>query len=432
MTVMSTIPQATGRRGVKLDDLSNLTALTETTRNPEMYDALRREWGTVAPVELQPGVKGWIVMGYTEICEMTRNDHVFSRQGTNWSAFADGRITTSSPYFTWAMPRQNAVHKDGEERRRLREPVDQGIASTDESALAAHVREVCEGFVARMAPNGRADLVSEYASVVPLLAVAHMLGLDPKTAEVMAGYARKIIASQAASDAATALADLQDLITKHINKRRADPARDVTTSFLNNRLLSSDEEIREALSITIIGGYEMTETLITKSLLLMLSDRRFSGRLRGGRMNVHDAIEEVLWRDPPAYNAIPRFAKRDTMLGGQKIRRGDCLLPALYAANRDPVMTGGDPWSEVGNRAHLAWGTGRHRCPAQRPARIIVSTAVQVALDGLRDLALAVPVDQLPRVQESIASNYPTALPVTFTPPRQLQTTAPGRRRAGR
>lgn len=427
---MSIIQQTGGRRGVKLEGLTGLMPITETTRDTSNLEKLRAEWGPVAPVELLEGVNGWLVLGYNEVCEMLRNDHTFSRHGPNWSAFADGRITPSSGYFTWTMPRQNCVHTDGEERRRLRDPIDQGLTTIDEQRVAAHVREVCEGIIGQLAVNGRADLMHDYAEVVPLLAVANMFGMDTKTAQAMTSHARKIFGATVTSDAAAALSDLQTLITKHMENRRAVPAPDLTTSYLNNKMLITEEETREAISITIIGGYELTKTMIVNTLLLMINDKRFSGRLRGGRLNIEDAMEEVLWREPPTYHGMPRFAKRNTILGGQYIKRGECLMPSLHAANHDPVMTGSDPWNEVGNRAHLSWSTGRHRCPAKRTGRIIVSTAVQVALDGLRDLQLAVPAEQLPRLTDSINTHYPTSLPVTFTPPRQqLRPEGPGRRR---
>jgi cytochrome P450 len=165
----------------------------------------------------------------------------------------------------------------------------------------------------------------------------------------------------------------------------------------------------------ISAGYETTTTWIAQALRLMLSDPRFLGRLGGWRPGVDDALDEVLWRDPPMANMPARYALRDTELAGQLVKRGDALILGLMAANNDPEVHADDPWTELGNRSHLAWSTGPHACPAQVPARIITRAAVDTALSLLPGIQLAVPADQLtPR--PSPWTRCPTTLPVHFTP----------------
>ena len=64
----------------------------------------------------------------------------------------------------------------------------------------------------------------------------------------------------------------------------------------------------------------------------------------------------------------------------------------MAAANRDPEIFAGE--LEVGNRSHLAWGTGPHACPARRHARLITRTAVQRIRQELT-LTLDVPADEI-------------------------------------
>jgi cytochrome P450 len=168
--------------------------------------------------------------------------------------------------------------------------------------------------------------------------------------------------------------------------------------------------------LMISAGYETTTTWIAQTLRLMLADARFAGRLRGGRLGLDDALDEVLWRDPPMSNMPARYALVDCELAGQPIQRGDALILGMAAANADPRVHTDDPWLEIGNRSHLAWSAGPHACPAQRAGRMITRIAVDTALHRLHDVTLAIPADEV-MLLPSPWTRCPASLPVRFTPP---------------
>jgi cytochrome P450 len=179
--------------------------------------------------------------------------------------------------------------------------------------------------------------------------------------------------------------------------------------------LKNDEERIQALFLLFSCASQNTMAWTASTLQLMLTDERFSGQLRGGRLGIDDALDEVLWRETPIASIPARYATRDTVLGGQAIRQGDALLLGFGPANADPQIHSDDRWSELGNRSHLAWGAGPHACPAEVPTRVIVRTAVETALHRLPDVRLAVPAGEIRRFPSPI-SRCPASLPVTFTP----------------
>src|SRR6202034_1410912 len=95
-------------------------------------------------------------------------------------------------------------------------------------------------------------------------------------------------------------------------------------------------EILQSMVLMISAGFETTMSWIAQALRIMLTDPRFAGRVRGGRLGVDDALDEVLWRDPPMANMPARYALSDTELGGQHIAKGDPLILGLAAAHADP------------------------------------------------------------------------------------------------
>ncbi|HEX6356517.1 cytochrome P450 [Actinophytocola sp.] len=401
----------------RLSDMTGLTPLTATTSNADpqaVYRELQEQWGVVAPVELEADVHAWLVMGHHEICQVVRNEQLFSRDPNNWRLFTEGVVAPDSGLGPMMFPRDHASYADGDKHRRLRGPIDDGLESLDEHRMARFIRATCNELITGIEHLGRADLVSDYAAVVPLLTVAGFFGMGREQSHELRAAFTAIVSSAEGSQAEAY--NLERILTGVMNAHRQTPTDDLTTAFLRHPNMRNDFEIQQSILLMITAGYETTTTWIAQTLRLMLTDPRFAGRLRGGRLGIDDALDEVLWRDPPMANLPARFALVDCELGGAHIQRGDALIMAFGAANNDARVHTDDPWLEVGNRSHLAWSAGPHACPAQRPGRMIARIAVDTALHRLHDVTLAIPAEEITMVP-SPWTRCPASLPVHFTPP---------------
>lgn len=203
--------------------------------------------------------------------------------------------------------------------------------------------------------------------------------------------------------------------------RKAAPADDVASRMLADESGFTEEEVAQDLMVMMAAGHQPTADWIGNSLRLMLTDDRFAASLFGGRNSVAEAMNEVLWEDTPTQNVAGRWAARDTQLGGRRIRAGDLVLLGLQGANSDPqVRTDGSALTG-GNNAHFSFGHGEHRCPfpAQEVAEVIARTGIEVVLDRLPDIDLAVPAGSLTRRPSPWLRGL-TELPVRFTPTTAL------------
>ncbi len=407
--------EAAATSAVSLDS-PGLTPLVDITTSPDLrsaYEGVRQQWGVVAPVELEPGVNAWLVLGWEEICHVVRRERLFSRNPRNWRAWQEQTVALDSGLGPMMFPRDNAYFFDGVDHHRLRTPLDDGIAGIDQRAMRRSVTKMCADLISTFADRGQADMVSEYAAVIPMLAVTNLFGLDTSYGHELQRALIALFGS--GEDAQAGSRRFEEIIGGAMQANRTAPADNLTTVFLNHPNLRDDSEIAQSMVLMISAGYETTTTWIAQALRLMLTDARFRGRLGGWRPGVDDALDEVLWREPPMANMPARYAMRDTDLAGRLVRRGDALILGLAAANSDPRIHVSDPWTELGNRSHLAWSTGPHACPARIPARIITRAAVDAALSLLPGIRLAVPADELtPR--PSPWTRCPLTLPVRFTP----------------
>jgi cytochrome P450 len=207
--------------------------------------------------------------------------------------------------------------------------------------------------------------------------------------------------------------EMETILTKVIAEHRTAPADDLTTAFLKHPHHHDDAEVLASMLLMMGAGWETLQVWIAQTLRIMLTDPRFDAQVRGGHLGIDNALDDVLWRDPPMANQPTRWAKSDTVLGGQHIARGDALIPSLAAANSDPWV-GAHERIDSSNRSHLAFGIGLHACPAQRASRLIARTAVETILHRLPDARLTVPADAVP-LHPSPWTRGPARLLVTAT-----------------
>lgn len=410
---------------VPLAEMTGLTPLSDTTMCPDpqaVYRRLRDQWGIIAPVELEPGINAWLVMGHPEIMQITRDDRRYSRDPNNWRDFAEGRVPPDSGLGPMMFPRPNAYFSDGSLHRRLRAPLDEGLAGLGEHRIHRSVEAICIELIDVLADACRADLVTDYAAIIPTLAVASWFGLSTARGEELRQCLKALFGSGTDSQAGNRR--FEQMLHETLTAAKTAPGNDLTSLFLRHPNLHNDQEVIQQMVLMISAGLETTKTWITRSLLLMITDPRFGFQVRGGRLDIDDALDEVLQRDPPMANMPARYAMVDCDLAGRHIGRGDALILGLAAANNDPRVHTDDPWLEHGNRGHLAWSTGPHTCPAHTPARIITRTAVRIAMTSLTDIRLTIPPEDVP-LTPSPWVRCPATLPITFIPAHAL--TAPAR-----
>lgn len=397
-----------------LADLHGLTPLAETNAHADpqaVYRRLRAEWGEVAPIELEPGINAWLVMGHEELVHVVRHERLFSKDSRIWTPYKEGLIREESPLRTFTYPRPNVFFTDGDEHRKYRTPLEDAIGSLRLRQVSHQVRALCKELISTFSERGSADLLMEYCLTIPAVVVGQMLGMDLETARTMHGTLLEMFMF----DAKAGNEKFEKILMDLVRAREIEPMNDMTSSIVHHPNISGADEAMNSLVILISAAAEGTMTWIAGSLLLMLTDPRFAGRMRGGRLGIDEALDEVLWRNPPFSNLLGRYVTRNTELGGQVLQKGDAVVMSFAAANADPRVHSDSQWDELGNRAHLSWSAGPHVCPAHVPARLIVREAVQAVLNQLPGLRLAQSPDELGRLG-SPWSSVPATLPVEFTP----------------
>lgn len=379
-----------------------------------LYRQLRREHGEVVPVVLDGGVPAWLVLGYRELHQVTCDPGLFSRDSELWNQWPD--IPPDWPLSPVISRRQPSILGTTGERHRSRATmIVEALETVDPFELRSHVERFADELIDAVCEIGQADLISQYAALLPVRVLTMLLGFPEEHGPGLVTALNDILDS--GDRARPAEAFLMASITRLITERGERPSDDVVSLLLSNTAGFTGEEVTHDLKVILAAGHQPTADWIGNSLRLMLTDERFAASLFGGRSSVAEAMNEVLWEDTPIQNSIGRWATRDTRLGGRTLRTGDLVLLGFQSANSDPrVRTDGSALTG-GNNAHFSFGHGEHRCPfpAQEIAEVIARTGIEVVLDRLPDLDLAVPPETLAGRSSPWLSGLMT-LPVRFSP----------------
>jgi cytochrome P450 len=121
---------------------------------------------------------------------------------------------------------------------------------------------------------------------------------------------------------------------------------------------------------------------------------------------VGPAVEELLRYLTIVQFGIGRIAKEDVEIAGRTIRKGEMVVVAMPAANRDPRAFDNPDLPDFDRKItrHLAFGYGVHQCLGQHIARAELKTILPGLFTRFATLRLATPVDQVE--MDSHGTNY--------------------------
>lgn len=384
------------------------------TEPARLYREMRRDHGAVVPVLLDGGIPAWLVLGYRELHQVTGDPVLFSRDSDLWNQWEN--IPADWPLLPMIGHKQPSIlYTVGERHRQRAAMISNALEEVDPFELRAHAERFADELIDALCSAGEADLVTQYAMLLPVRVLARLYGFPDEDGPGLVTALNDMIDGR--ERALAGQAHLAASMAQLLADRKKEPAADVVSRMLADESGFSDEEIAQDLMVMMAAGHQPTADWIGNSLRLMLTDDRFAASLFGGRNSVAEAMNEVLWEDTPTQNVAGRWAARDTHLGGRRVKAGDLLLLGLQGANSDPQVRTDASALTGGNNAHFSFGHGEHRCPfpAQEIAEVIARTGIEVVLDRLPDIDLAVPAESLTRRPSPWLRGL-SGLPVRFSP----------------
>ncbi|MEV7378302.1 cytochrome P450 [Streptomyces lydicus] len=377
--------------------------------DPHRYYAYLRQYGALAPVEIAAGVTAMLVTDYRAALDLLNDETTWSKDSRAWMQTVPPD-TAVMPMLGW---RPNALFNDGEVHRRYRQVITDSFRLVDPQELRNRVRHTADTLIQKFGATGEADLVPAYAQQLPLLMFNNLFGMPDEYGDQLIAAITGLMDCATPEEAAAADAAFTAYIMELVGRKKAARGPDLTSWFLDHPNGLSDEEVAAQIVVTMAAGNEPLANLVANALSRMLSDDRYYSTLSGGALTVQDAINEVLWNDPPMGQYSAHYARRDVFFHGTWVRKGQLVLVSYAAANTQFGEVTQDSGS--GSGAHLTWASGPHACPVPRHALVIATTAIERLTAWLSDIELAIPKSEL-RWRPGAFQRALAALPARFTP----------------
>ncbi|MFL5354818.1 cytochrome P450 [Archangium sp.] len=391
----------------------------QTRANPlPLYARMRQEAPVVRLVDPNTGVPVWMVTGYKDAVDLLR----------------DSRFTKDSRKLPDGSPakqlRANAIQQalsqhmlmaDPPDHTRLRTLVSKAFTPRRVEELRPRVTAIANELLDAMKARGEVDLLDTFAFPLPMTVIAELLGVPVEDRDSFRDWTTTLVSPPVNGDMGPiqkAGMQFAQYIQSLLTRRRTEPRDDLLTALVSveeqgDRL--SPTELVGMLFLLLLAGHETTVNLIGNGVWALLQHPEQLERLRANPALIESAVEEMLRYRGPVETTTQRWAPQDIEFHGQVIPAGEGVLASLLAADHDPEQFPEPETFDITREPnrHIAFGFGIHFCLGAPLARLEGALALNLLLERLPRLRLAVDPGEL-RWRDGILVHGLRRLPVAF------------------
>ncbi|GAA2747845.1 cytochrome P450 [Kitasatospora cinereorecta] len=176
------------------------------------------------------------------------------------------------------------------------------------------------------------------------------------------------------------------------------------------------DELLATVALSLFGaGAVSTSSFLLHAIIYLVERPELAERIRREPAVIGRAVDELLRYNLSIGDALPRIALADVRLGEVLVKEGELVLVLIEGANHDPEVFPHPERIDFDREPnpHLAFGGGRHFCPASALGRTHAEIAVTALVERLPELRLALPVEQL-AWRPGFIKRLPERLPVVW------------------
>jgi cytochrome P450 len=399
------------------------TSGIETVRR--QIDETLTEWRSDSDIYWDQNRSAWVVIGYDLATSVLHNDKQFWRDTPDRpgaEAFWGRRHLTMLNLSEGDHRRLHSAHMrlTGESfANEMRIPVARAIATRLSKEIVT---------------QGQAD-ITDYANQVVTLVGCQNLGIDIEDAnlveQISTGMDQRAPWKEAfhtgpgipidSPIAKAGLAGIQSVsaaLLPIIRDRKRNPQNDLISAFwVEGAKLFDDWDERDMVSACWSNIDNETKPLLRGLVYILCRDADIQKRLRSDDDLVELFVEEGLRYLSP-FRCMRRVARRDTVLGGKEVKRGEFLYLIIPMVHRDETA-----WacphsfdlSRDQEKPHFAFGFGAGYCVGRYVGRVMAQEAIRGLLGSCSRMEIDPSATQMPKWSGEMAHSV-SPIPTVFSP----------------
>lgn len=392
----------------------------EVIADPYPYFARLREED---PVHWNEKYGVWIITRYDDVVWLLRHPELFSSEVITRDPrqpYPPIQASDMETYhFVQAFFGDFFIQHDRPEHTEMRKVVHGYFTPKSMETWRALVQSAITDLLDEAEEQGQMDVMRDFATPLPLLVIAQMLGMPHQDRKFLRALSEKLIfigrgEPDRMQTTAEAIRGLVDYLAPLVEERLANPGDDLLSVIASGekRGAYTRQEVLANAVLLLLAGHETTINLICNGTLAFLRSPEQWTLLRRDPALAVRATEECLRYDPPV-KSLQRLAAQEVELGGKAIQPLDRTRWFITAANRDPEKFPAPEQFDIMREPnlHIAFGSGIHHCLGATLARVEGQEAFKAL--GQRFPTLHLATEEL-EYQPSIIFRSLKSLPVTW------------------
>ena len=345
--------------------------------------------------------KQWFFTGYDHVNALLR-DRRFGRQILHIATREELGMPEPCPHTRHfdAAEAHSLLELEPPEHTRLRTLVNRAFVSRHVEKMKPEIEELANGLIDRFEKDGRTELLSTLADIIPVTMIARMIGIPEEMGSQLLKWSHDYVGmymfkrTRADEEAADRSAkEFADYVRGMIAERRSDPRDDLLSHMIHTehkgQYLTEDELISTTI-VLLNAGHEATVHQIGNSVRIILESGLSTVEMFRDETTTERTVEETLRICAPVH-IFQRYCLEPAEIDGVSFRRGDKVSLILAAANLDPTkFTEPLVFKPERNEApNLSFGAGIHFCIGAPLARLELNIVLPLLFQRLPGLKLA-------------------------------------------
>lgn len=381
----------------------------ETRRNPyPWYEQMRQ----TSPVFRDPGSGTWMLFDYASVRAAMNDPETFS-----------SRVVPP----TGGVP-DWLIFNDPPRHSMLRAAVMRAFTPRAIAELEPRIRQISSDLLAAADTSGEIDLIADYATPLPTLVIAEMMGIPEVDRERFTRWSQVIMnlsysmlggaeAQRTTMEFRAARPEMHAYVMSLVAQRRAHRGDDLLSTIVHADVDGqhlTDDDVFGFFLLLLSAATETTTNLIGNAVVSLLEHPDQLWLLRERRELLPGAIEEIVRYRSPG-QVMFRQTTRDVEMHGQTIPANSFVLVMVGSANRDTAHIADAEQFIISRHPnpHIAFGHGIHFCLGAALARLEGRVALTHLLDAFSTMEL---VDETPwEPRQALHVHGPDRLPIRLT-----------------